>query len=105
MQKTTVYSRKFCSYCTAAKSLLREAGYEFEEISLDADPEKAATVMGSSGMRTVPIILLGEKTLGGFRELYAAMNSGKFADMMSEQQSGSGNQEEQDGKLLATKLS
>lgn len=94
MPKITLYSRKFCGYCTAAKSLLSEAGYEFEEISLDTDPEKAAEIMGISGMRTVPIIMIGERTLGGFRELYSAMNRGEFADMMAEESSAEGNQDE-----------
>ena len=34
-----VYTRRTCSYCVAAKQLLRSKGVEFEEIGLDNDPQ------------------------------------------------------------------
>ena len=82
MATITIYSRRFCGYCTAAKSLLESKGYSFEEVNLDENPELALQVMEKSRMRTVPIITVGEQTVGGFRELYSAINSGDFADML-----------------------
>ncbi len=82
MSKITVYSRRFCSYCTAAKSLLESHKFEFEEINLDEDPELAQQVMQQARMRTVPIITVGDTTVGGFRELYSAINGGDFADLV-----------------------
>jgi len=82
MQDIKIYSRRFCGYCTAAKSLLESQGYEFTELNLDEDPELAQKVMLASGMRSVPIITVGEQTVGGFRELYSAINGGDFAALV-----------------------
>jgi len=84
MTQITVYSRRFCGYCTAAKSLLEDGGYAYEERNLDTDPELAEKVMLKTGMRTVPIITVGEHTVGGFRELYSAINGGEFADLVAD---------------------
>jgi glutaredoxin 3 len=83
MPKIIVYSRRFCGYCTAAKSLLESQNYEFEEINLDTDPDLAQRVMLKAGMRTVPIITVGDTTVGGFRELYSAINGGDFAELVA----------------------
>ena len=82
MPTITIYSRRFCGYCTAAKSLLESQGYPFEVVNLDEDPELAQRVMEKTRMRTVPIITVGEHTVGGFRELYSAINGGDFADLL-----------------------
>lgn len=82
MPEITVYTRRFCAYCTAAKSLLQGNDYDFVEVSLDEDPELAEQIMERSGQRTVPQIFVGEKSLGGFQELHAAINSGEFAELV-----------------------
>ncbi len=82
MPEITVYTRRFCAYCTAAKSLLQSNGYEFAEVNLDQDPELALEILEKSGQRTVPQIFVGETSVGGFQELHAAINSGEFAELM-----------------------
>lgn len=82
MQEIIIYSRRFCSYCTAAKSLIESQGYNYREVSLDEDPDLAQTIMSAARMRTVPIITVGDETVGGFRELYSAINDGEFADLV-----------------------
>lgn len=82
MATITVYTRKFCGYCTAAKSLLQNEGYEFAEVNLDSDPELAQKIMAASGQRTVPQIFVDDHSVGGLRELYAAVRSGEFTDLM-----------------------
>lgn len=86
MPEIKIYSRRFCSYCTAAKSLLESQGYEFTELNLDEDPDLAESVMLAAGMRTVPIITVGDQPVGGFRELYSAINGGEFADLVASEQ-------------------
>lgn len=81
MPEITVYSRRICSYCTAAKQLLQSRGYEYREVNLDAHPELMADVMKRSGQRTVPQIFVGEKSVGGFTELREAMRSGTFEQL------------------------
>lgn len=82
MPTIIVYSRRYCGYCTAAKSLLQSQGYTYQEINLDESPQLALEVMARTGMRTVPIITVGEHTVGGFRELYSAINGGDFAELL-----------------------
>ncbi|MCI5107199.1 MAG: glutaredoxin family protein [Pseudomonadales bacterium] len=81
MPEITVYTRRFCSYCTAAKSLLQSNGYEFVEVNLDQDPDLAVRIVEKSGQRTVPQIFVGETSVGGFQELHAAISNGDFADL------------------------
>lgn len=78
----TVYTRRLCAYCTAAKQLLDTQGFDYEEINLDSDPDLALQVMQRSGQRTVPQIFVGEQSVGGFQELYQKINSGEFATLL-----------------------
>jgi glutaredoxin 3 len=81
MPEITVYTRRFCTYCTAAKSLLQSNGYEFTEVNLDQDPDLALRIVEKSGQRTVPQIFVDETSVGGFQELHAALNNGEFANL------------------------
>jgi arsenate reductase-like glutaredoxin family protein len=45
-----VYTRRSCSYCMAAKQLLRSKGAAYEEISLDNDPALLREIMEKSGL-------------------------------------------------------
>ncbi len=83
MNEVTVYTRRFCGYCTAAKSLLQSKGYDYTEVNLDEDLALAQEIMRKSGQRTVPQIFVGEHPIGGFRELYQAMNNGEFEDLVT----------------------
>lgn len=83
MPPIRIYTRRFCAYCTAAKSLLTENGFSFEEISLNQHPELTTEVMQKSGQRTVPQIFVGETSIGGFRELHGMLASGEFADIVA----------------------
>ncbi len=81
MSEITLYTRRICAYCTAAKQLLKSRGYSFREVSLDQHPDLMADVMQRSGQRTVPQIFVGEKSVGGFTELNAAVRSGEFEQL------------------------
>ena len=65
-----MYTTRWCGYCVRAKALLEERGIEFEEISLDDDPAFRRTVHDLTGGWTVPQILIDEKPIGGYVELY-----------------------------------
>jgi glutaredoxin 3 len=69
MNKVIVYTSTFCGYCFAAKSLLSKKGIQFEEINLSKSPESREEVMEKWGWRTVPLIIINDKLIGGFREL------------------------------------
>jgi glutaredoxin 3 len=75
--KVLLYSSSFCSYCSAAKSLLRDKGVEFEEINLDLRPlEVAERIAQLTGQTTVPQVFIGERHVGGYTDLKAANDRG-----------------------------
>ena len=82
MRKITVYTRQLCGFCTRATSLLYEAGYAFEEIAADGDPALRAELVKRSGQSTLPQVFVGEKSVGGYRELAIALSEGTFAQML-----------------------
>ena len=69
MQAITMYSKDYCPYCKAAKSLLREKGLPFNEIEVGNNPELLAHMIDISGRHTVPQIFFGEEHIGGYTEL------------------------------------
>lgn len=65
-----VYTTQYCSFCRAAKKFLETKGLAFEEVPLDDNPELRAEVSGRNGnYRTVPMIEIDGKFIGGYSEL------------------------------------
>ncbi|CCG43285.1 glutaredoxin domain-containing protein [Magnetospirillum molischianum] len=65
-----VYSTATCPHCVRAKSFLRSAGVEFEEVNLTTNPERQAEFAErTNGARAVPQIIIGNKLVGGADEL------------------------------------
>ena len=65
-----MYTTRWCGYCVRAKALLDERGIEYEEISLDDDPQFRQHLFDLTGGWTVPQILIDEKPIGGYVELW-----------------------------------
>ncbi|PTW59152.1 glutaredoxin 3 [Breoghania corrubedonensis] len=78
MPKIVIYTRQFCGYCTAAKSLLDEKGVAYEEIDATYAPEKRQEMMSRSGRMTFPQIFIGDTHVGGCDELHALERQGKL---------------------------
>jgi glutaredoxin 3 len=78
-----VYTRRSCSYCVAAKQLLRSKGATFEEIGLDGDRELLQQIMDQSGQRTVPQIWIGSRHVGGFTDLLALDRAGELDGLLA----------------------
>jgi len=84
MNPITIYTSRYCAYCSAAKNLLESKDYEFEEINMEGNQELMLEIMQKSGQRTVPQIFVGEKSIGGYQELLAATSSGEFDALLAE---------------------
>lgn len=69
MASLIVYTKNYCSYCHAAKGLLRSKGVDFKEIDVTDDERLQEEVRRMSGRLTVPQIFLEGRPLGGFQEL------------------------------------
>ncbi|MEE4278606.1 MAG: glutaredoxin 3 [Halieaceae bacterium] len=80
----TMYSTRFCPYCVAARRLLSDKGVDFEDISVDGDPELRRTMSERAGQRTVPQIWIGERHIGGFTDLAALDSRGELDGLLAE---------------------
>ena len=77
MPRVLMYSTRVCPYCQMAERLLRAKGVtEIEKILIDTDPEQRAIMMERTGRRTVPLIYIGDKHIGGFDDLSALDQAG-----------------------------
>jgi glutaredoxin 3 len=83
MPKVTIYTRRFCGYCTAAKGLLTQRGVAFDEIDATGAPEKRSEMIERSGRFTFPQIFIGERHVGGCDELYALQAAGELDRMLA----------------------
>ena len=79
MPEITIYTPRWCGYCTRAKMLLDSKGIPYEEISLDDDPAFRQRLFDLTGGWTVPQILIDEKSIGGYVELWKLDREGKLA--------------------------
>lgn len=82
MAKVVVYSKDPCPYCVRAKSFLSDKGVAFEEIDLTDKPEEIDRIKQETGWRTVPIIMINDKLIGGYTDLKALDEEGKLDSLL-----------------------
>ena len=84
MAKVEIYTRKFCGFCTAAKTLLKSKGVAFTEFDGSWDPEvREEMINRSKGGRTFPQIFIGDHHVGGCDELHALDRAGKLDALLT----------------------
>ncbi len=81
--KVEIYTADYCPYCHQAKQLLDRKGIVYEEIRVDLNPDKRAEMMERTGRRTIPEILIDDKLIGGFDDLWACEQSGQLDKILS----------------------
>lgn len=69
MHSFTVYYKEYCPYCKAAKRLLDDLGWVYEEIDVATDIGAFTEMVARSGRRTVPQIFYGDTHIGGSDDL------------------------------------
>ena len=77
-----MYSTEQCSFCLAARMLLKKKGVPFEDILVSENAELRATMEQRSGRRTVPQIFIDDEPIGGFDELYALEQQGELDKLL-----------------------
>ncbi len=83
MPAITIYTKGWCPYCSAAKTLLKEKGAAFTEIDIEAKPEKRAEMIQKAGGRTtVPQIFFDDRHVGGCDDLYALDDRGQLEPLL-----------------------
>ena len=70
MPRVKMYSTRWCGYCVRAKALLDGKGLPYEEIQVDDDPQFRQKLLDLTGGWTVPQILIDDKPIGGYTELW-----------------------------------
>ena len=81
--KVTVYTTDPCGFCRQAKTLLEARGVDYDEVSLTKDPDGRARLVQRTGQMTFPQIIVGERVVGGFRELLEADRDGTLDEILS----------------------
>jgi glutaredoxin 3 len=83
MKEITVYTTEPCGFCRQVKALLRERGFDYVEINLSKDPAGRSELVRCTGMMTFPQVVIGDRLVGGFRELYAADRNGELSGLLA----------------------
>jgi glutaredoxin 3 len=55
----------------------------YDEVNLAKDPEGRAELVALTGQMTFPQVLIGERSIGGFRELLEADRDGTLEDLLA----------------------
>ena len=78
----TMYTTSWCPYCSRARALLARKGVQFEDIDIEAAPEKRTEMQNRSGRRSVPQIFIGDQHVGGCDDLHALEKAGKLDSLL-----------------------
>jgi len=79
-----LYVKQWCPYCQSAKRLLEQKGRAWQEIDIEAEPERRAEMIRRSGRSTVPQIWIGERHVGGYDDLAALETAGELDALLEE---------------------
>ena len=81
MREVKIYSTKICTFCVQTKRFLTHLQIPFEEIQLDEQPDLRQELSVANGhYRTVPMIYVDNKFIGGYTDLLALHKKGLLLD-------------------------
>src|SRR4051812_49823293 len=81
----TLYTTEPCGFCRQAKSLLEARSVSYKEVNLAKDPAGRARLVSVTGQMTFPQIVVGQRSIGGFRELLDAHPARQLTDLLAAQ--------------------
>jgi glutaredoxin 3 len=73
-----MYATAWCPYCARARNLLTAKHVDFEEIDVDAAPERRGEMRERTGRSSVPQIFIGDRHIGGSDDLHALEAGGEL---------------------------
>ena len=79
----TLYTTEPCGFCRQAKALLQARGVDYSEVNLAKDPGGRADLVDLTGQMTFPQIVIGRRSIGGFRELLEADRAGCLDSLLA----------------------
>jgi glutaredoxin 3 len=77
-----MYTTRWCGYCVRAKALLQGKGIPFDEVSLDGDAAFRRKLFDLTGGWTVPQILIDDRPIGGYTELWRLDREGRLDELL-----------------------
>lgn len=84
MAEVKIYTTTVCPYCNAAKNLFKSLNVEYQEINLDNDPDlRVKLSMENNGWRTVPMIFIDGKFIGGFDDTNKLHKEGSLLKLLN----------------------
>jgi glutaredoxin 3 len=81
-KRVVVYTTEPCGFCRQAKALLASRGVAYSEVNLSKDPQGRIDLVNRTGQMTFPQVLVGERAIGGFRELLEAERDGTLESLL-----------------------
>jgi glutaredoxin 3 len=78
-----LYTTEPCGFCRQAKALLESRGVSYEEVNLVRDPTGREALVALTGQMTFPQVVVGERAVGGFRELVEADRDGMLGELLT----------------------
>ena len=81
--KVTLYTTEPCGFCRSAKALLESRGIAYQEVNLAKDVEGRASLVALSGQLTFPQVVIGDRSIGGFRERVEADRAGILRELVT----------------------
>jgi glutaredoxin 3 len=83
MAAVTVYTTPYCGFCFALTRLLDSLGIAYDEVSVEGRPEvRARLAADNGGWRTVPMVFVGGRFVGGFVDVRALHARGELIPLV-----------------------
>ena len=84
MSQVTVYVTNYCPYCNAAEKFLRDHAVPFERVDVTHDPAMRQRLVELTGMRTVPQVFVGERSVGGYTDMLGLHRRGELEPLLED---------------------
>jgi glutaredoxin 3 len=82
-----VVSGTYCPYCTVAKKTLDDLGCKYTYLECDETPlnqQNRDKLVQLSGIKTIPNIFIGTKSIGGCSDLLNYRKNGQLAQILKD---------------------
>ena len=73
----TIYTTNTCAYCVMVKKWLTSKNFNYDEVNLDTNPERANEALEISGQMVVPVTVVTKED--DSREVIVGYNLAKLA--------------------------
>ena len=82
MANVKIYVKEPCPFCVRAIRLLDELNIAYDEIDLTDKEDEIQKLKNETGWRTVPIIMIKGKLIGGYTDLKALVDEDKLMELV-----------------------